>query len=190
MIEENPYSCEPYRASAWLSKEQPFPGAGLETAIIPPYHRAPTQFIYQVLSSLSTSNCPHSTDEKTEAQVGEGTCLTVHSDLVAKPMLHLLPAIPGPLQSQSTLRLDSFTLQTLSTDLYRDLPRGAHGLGETHTSHFSTRASQGSGCREQGGSACPQKCVRCARKEGNPGEGRAVNLGKWGMGLSHKNLSS
>lgn len=53
MIEENPYSCEPYRASAWLSKEQPFPGAGLETAIIPPYHRAPTQFIYQVLSSLS-----------------------------------------------------------------------------------------------------------------------------------------
>lgn len=45
MIEENPYSCEPHRASAWLSKEQAFPRAGLGTAIVPPYHHAPIWFI-------------------------------------------------------------------------------------------------------------------------------------------------
>lgn len=135
------------------------PPSPLPTPIRPPRSSA-----WQGSSSLFTAACPHSAEEKTEVQMGEGTCLGSRSDSTAKPTLGLVPRAAS---LSSHVGPDSFTPQTLSTALCQDLPRGARGLGETSPRPFQY---QGEPWQPQHGPGrCSQKRARRARKGGNTG---------------------
>ena len=155
------------------------PPSSLPTPIRPPHNSA-----WQGSSSLFTATCPHSADEKTEVQMGKGTCLGSRSDSTAKATLGL---VPGAASLSRHVGPDSFTPQTLSTALCQDLPRGARGLGETYPRPFQY---QGEPCSPSTGPDIAPRSVPGGRGKEETQEESAVNLGKCGMGLALKNLSS